>query len=224
MLKELIQMKILVVDDDSTSQKLLKLILEKVGYSKIRLSSSGEEALDLIEEEPPDLILLDIIMPGIEGYEVCKRVRTKESTGDIPILMVTGGATEADEAIAKSFKAGATDFITKPIRSIELLSRVKASLTIKQKHDHLTDELKRRLQAEKEKEKLITDLKHALAQVKRLSGLVPICSFCKQIRDDKGYWNQIETYIQDHSEAEFSHSICQECAKEHYPDLDIYKD
>ncbi len=224
MLKELIQMKILVVDDDSTSQKLLKLILEKVGYRKIRLSSSGEEALDLIEEEPPDLILLDIIMPGIEGYEVCKRVRTKESTGDIPILMVTRGATKADESIAKSFKAGATDFITKPIRSIELLSRVKASLTIKQKHDHLTDELKRRLQAEKEKEKLITDLKHALAQVKRLSGLVPICSYCKQIRDDKGYWNQIETYIQDHSEAEFSHSICQECAKKHYPDLDIYKE
>ncbi len=222
MLKELIQMKILVVDDDFTSQKLLKMILEKGGYSKIRLSSSGEEALDLIEEEPPDLILLDIIMPGIEGYEVCKRVRTKESTADIPILMVTGGATEADETIAKSFKAGATDFITKPIRSIELLSRVKASLTIKQKHDHLTDELKRRLQAEKEKEKLITDLKHALAQVKRLSGLFPICSYCKQIRDDKGYWNQIEAYIQDHSEAEFSHSICQECAKKHYPDLDIY--
>jgi CheY-like chemotaxis protein len=121
-MQELIQMKILIVDDDSTSQKLLKGILEKDGYSKIQLSSSGEEALDLIGKEPPDLILLDIVMPGIEGYEVCKRVRANESTANIPILMVTGGAVEADESIAKSFKAGATDFITKPIRTIELLN------------------------------------------------------------------------------------------------------
>lgn len=223
-MQELIQMKILIVDDDSTSQNLLKGILEKDGYSKIQLSSSGEDALDLIGKEPPDLILLDIFMPGIAGYEVCKRVRTNESTANIPILMVTGGAVEADEATTKSFKAGATDFITKPIRAIELLSRVKASLIIKQNHDQLIDELKRRLQAEKEREKLIIDLRQTIQQVKKLSGLLPICSYCKQIRDDKGYWNQIEEYLRDHSEADFSHSICPGCAKKHHPDLDIYDD
>ena len=73
--------------------------------------------------------------------------------------------------------------------------------------------------AEQEKERLISDLKNALAEVKQLSGMLPICSVCKKIRDDKGYWNQIEVYIRDHSEAEFSHSICQECAKKLYPDL-----
>ncbi|MBF0259415.1 MAG: GAF domain-containing protein, partial [Desulfamplus sp.] len=82
--------------------------------------------------------------------------------------------------------------------------------------------LDKRNMAEKANAKLIEELKEALANVKQLSGLLPICSFCKKIRDDKGYWNQIECYIRDHSDAEFSHSICRECAKEHYPDYDIY--
>jgi PAS domain S-box-containing protein len=78
--------------------------------------------------------------------------------------------------------------------------------------------------AEQEREKLIFDLEKAAEEVKQLSGLLPICSFCKKIRDDKGYWNQIESYIHEHSDAEFSHGICQECAKEHYPDMDLYSE
>jgi len=68
----------------------------------------------------------------------------------------------------------------------------------------------------------ITSLKEALENIKQLRGLLPICSYCKKIRDDKGYWNQIEQYIHDHSDARFSHSICRECAKQHYPDFDVY--
>ena len=73
-------------------------------------------------------------------------------------------------------------------------------------------------QANKEKSKLIIELQDALEEVKTLSGLIPICSFCKKIRDDNGYWNQIESYIKEHSEAEFSHGICPECAKKQYPE------
>jgi hypothetical protein len=83
-------------------------------------------------------------------------------------------------------------------------------------------EMNIRKKAEGEREVLVRELQKALSEVKQLSGLLPICSHCKKIRDDKGYWNQIEAYIQDHSDAEFSHSICQECAKKHYPDMDIY--
>ena len=79
-----------------------------------------------------------------------------------------------------------------------------------------------RKDAEQEREKLIGDLKEALSQVKKLSGMFPICSYCKKIRDDKGYWNQIEAYISEHSDAEFSHSICKECAEKHYPDMKLY--
>jgi len=88
----------------------------------------------------------------------------------------------------------------------------------------LNREITVRKLAEQEKERLIRELKKALEDIKQLSGLLPICSNCKKIRDDKGYWNQIEGYIRDHSEAEFSHGICPECAKELYPDLDIYDD
>jgi hypothetical protein len=77
---------------------------------------------------------------------------------------------------------------------------------------------------EREREKLINDLNNALENIKQLTGLLPICQHCKKIRDDSGYWNQIEVYIQDHSEAEFSHSICQECAAKYYPDMDLYGD
>jgi len=76
-----------------------------------------------------------------------------------------------------------------------------------------------RKQIEEEREKLIRELQEALAKVKKLSGLLPICASCKKIRDDKGYWNQIESYVRDHSEAEFSHGICPECMKKLYPDL-----
>ena len=89
---------------------------------------------------------------------------------------------------------------------------------------NLRIEIDARLQIEKNREEIIEKLQTALSEIKTLSGLLPICSFCKKIRDDKGYWKQIEVYIQDHSDAAFSHSICRDCAKEHYPDLDIYED
>jgi len=85
------------------------------------------------------------------------------------------------------------------------------------KHQIINDAQKK-VRLEKE------NLEKALAEVKKLSGLLPICSYCKKIRDDKGYWNQIEHYIHEHSEAQFSHGICQDCAKKHFPDFDIYED
>ena len=92
----------------------------------------------------------------------------------------------------------------------------------------LAIENSRRLQVIKEAGKKLREekekLEEALLEVKRLSGLLPICSHCKKIRDDKGYWNQIESYIHEHSEAKFSHSICQECAEKYYPDMDLYGD
>lgn len=83
-------------------------------------------------------------------------------------------------------------------------------------------DITQRKQAERQREKLISELQNALSEIKTLKGILPICSYCKKIRDDKGYWNQIESYIHEHSEAEFSHSICQECAKKYYPDMDLY--
>jgi len=221
---QLLKMKILVVDDDQITQKLIKGILEKQNYSNIIISNSGEQALNIIKKDPPDLILLDIFMPGIEGYEVCKRIRANNKTAHIPIIIITGGAVQADEAILNSFKAGASDFITKPIRAIEFLARIKSSLISKKNHDLLMSELDKSRKTEKEKESLIKKLEQALSDIKVLKGIVPICSHCKKIRDDKGYWNKLESYIQENSEAEFSHGICPECSDKLYSNEDWYID
>jgi methyl-accepting chemotaxis protein len=109
-------------------------------------------------------------------------------------------------------------------RAEQMVWQEKLEKKVKEQTEHLTTEIEERKRAEAEKENLIAELQEALSKVKTLSGLLPICSSCKNIRDDSGYWKQIESYIGDHSEAEFSHSICPECAKKLYPDLEIYKE
>jgi PleD family two-component response regulator len=213
------EMTILAIDDDPVSLRFIEKLLNQGGYGNIRTCTNAEEGCRMVEKEPPDLILLDIVMPDMDGYQFSMRVRENASTRDLPILVVTGGAAEANEAIEKSFEAGATDFITKPINTTEFFARVRSALAIKQAHDRLKEELSRRQQAEEEKETLIAELKDAFAKVKKLTGLLPICASCKKIRDDQGYWNQIENYIREHSEAEFSHSLCPECVESIYPGM-----
>ncbi len=222
MFEDLLEMNILIVDDDTLSQKLLKKLLEKQGYKNVMVADSGENALALIHKELPDLVLLDIYMSGIDGYEVCRRLQSDELTSNISVIIVTGGAAQADEAIERSFKAGATDFITKPVRSIEFQVRIKSSLMIKRSHDLLMEELKKSETAEKEKVKLVEKLELALSELKTLKGILPICSHCKNIRDDKGSWKELEDFIQDHSEAEFSHGICPDCIKKYYSNEEWY--
>jgi len=95
---------------------------------------------------------------------------------------------------------------------------------IRKAHEKTKLEMEERKRAQIEKDNLIVELQEALKKVRTLGGLIPICASCKKIRDDQGYWSQIESYIRTHSEAEFSHSICPECAKQLYPDLDIYEE
>ncbi len=212
-------MRILVIDDDPISLRFIEKLLQQKGYQNIKTYSDAITARESVEKEPPDLILLDLIMPEMDGYQFSKSIRENESTRDIPILVVTGGGTEADEAIEKSFNAGATDYINKPINPTEFHARLRSALSIKKAHDRLKEALAHRKAAEKEREKLIGKLQQALAKVKKLSGLLPICASCKKIRDDRGYWNQIESYIREHSEADFTHSLCPECVEKMYPHL-----
>jgi len=191
---------VLIVDDERYDIKVLTEFLHD-DY-KIMAAKNGEQALKIVQgANPPDLILLDIMMPDIDGYEVCTRLKADKQTRDIPVIFVTAVSEVMDAA--RAFELGAVDYVTKPFNPLTIKARVKT-------HVQLYNTMQ--------------ELKHTLLKVKTLSGLLPICAHCKKIRDDKGYWNQIESYIRDHSEAEFSHSICQDCAKKHYPDIDIYDD
>jgi PleD family two-component response regulator len=192
---------VLIVDDHPATRKLLEDILGHQYH--VLIASNGREALDLVRDNPQiDLILLDIIMPGMNGYEVCQQLKGDELTSDIPVVFLT--VMEEDNDEARGFSVGVTDYITKPISRLRLLARVKNQLALRHKQSEL--KLKNR------------ELQEALEQVKTLHGILPICSFCKKIRNDHGAWQRLEEYIQCHSEAKFSHGVCPKCAHEKYPD------
>ncbi len=195
---------ILVVDDNPDNLRLLTGLLSDYHY-KVRSASSGQRALATIRKETPDLILLDIMMPGMNGFEVCKELKENEQTADIPVIFISA----LDEISNKTdaFSVGGVDYITKPFNSQEVLARIKTHLTM------------RKLVINLQEKNL--HLQQALDEIKTLRGIIPICSNCKNIRDDKGYWYQIEVYIKDHSDADFTHGMCQDCAKKLYPDLDL---
>lgn len=185
--------KLLIVDDVPENltvlYKLLRDEYEVIG------ANSGQEAIKLVPIHNPDLILLDIMMPEMNGYEVCRIIKEQDAFKQTPIIFVSALIEEADEA--KGFDLGAVDYITKPFKPSILKHRISTHLELKFQKDEL---------AQKNRE-----LESALANVKELSGLLPICMYCKKIRDDSGYWNQLEAYISQHSEAQFSHGICTEC-------------
>lgn len=193
---------ILVVDDNADNLRLLAGILNEHHY-KIRLAPSGERALATIRKEAPDLILLDIMMPDMDGFEVCRQVKADQETTGIPVIFISA----LDETIdkVKAFSTGCVDYITKPFKSQEVLARVRTHLTL------------RRLQRSLEKKN--EQLRQALDEIRILRGILPICSSCKKIRNEDGYWEQIEIYIRDRSEVDFSHGICEECARKLYPDF-----
>ena len=135
--------KILVVDDTAVNVKLLADLLTAKGYA-VSTAVNGVEALDKIERERPDLVLLDVMMPGMTGYEVCQKLREAEATAMLPVVMVT--ALDPTQERVKGIEAGADDFLSKPINQPELLARVRSLLRVKRLHDQLTD-LNRTLEA-----------------------------------------------------------------------------
>lgn len=217
-------MKILVVDDSVPFLIALEVILQEAGYTDIVMKESAPEAIEFLRSPAcrapgshVDIILMDVIMPGMDGLEAVRRLKSDNELQDIPIVMVS--VEDEDMKIKQAFDAGAIDYIGKPIKKLELLARVRSILRLKEETDH-------RKAHERELEKTVDQLRKAISDLKTLSGLLPICSYCKKIRDDKGYWQQVDSYITDHSAAGFSHSICPECLKEHYPDYadDVLKE
>lgn len=209
------EQSILIVDDNPTNLDVLLNYLESSGF-KVLVAENGESALKRVGYAKPDIILLDVMMPGIDGFETCRRLKADEETKNIPIIFMTALTDTIDKV--KGFEAGAVDYITKPLHHAELMARLTAHLSIRSLQVELQEKNEHLQQAMSAREKLIEELQQALDNIKVLKGLLPICSSCKKIRDDQGYWNQIESYIQNHSDALFTHSICPDCAKELYGD------
>ena len=199
---------ILIVDDTPANLRLLSQMLTGQGY-RVRAVTSGARAIESVKASPPDLILLDVMMPEMDGYQVCERLKADAETARIPIIFVS--ALDTAESKVRAFAYGGVDYVPKPFQPEEVLARVKTHLALR----NLQSQLER---ANRELEHRVHELQRALDQVKTLSGLLPICANCKKVRDDQGYWHQVEVYIRDRSEAKFSHGLCPDCIRELYPD------
>ncbi|OLC42423.1 MAG: hypothetical protein AUH74_04210 [Nitrospirae bacterium 13_1_40CM_4_62_6] len=211
-------MSILLVDDSAENLLLLQSILQTGGYKDLLTAESAEQAFKHLGMDSSggdgtsvDLILMDIQMPDINGIETCRRIKEVERYRDIPIIMVTAMAQR--EKLQLAFAAGAMDYINKPVNKIELRTRVGSALKLKQEMDS-------RKAREQELKKRTQELEQALREVKVLRGFIPICASCKKIRNDRGYWQLVEAYIREHSEAEFSHGICPDCIKKFFPGVE----
>jgi len=190
---------VLIIDDQPENIHVLANILQE--HYDVQAATNGIKALEIASgNNPPDVILLDIVMPETDGYEVCHRLKADERTRDIPVIFVTVKDSADDEEYG--FNLGAVDYISKPFQPIVVKVRVKSQMEHRLVKNKLVDKIK--------------ELNHALEQIKTLRGIVPICSKCKKIRDDTGYWHQVESYIEQYSEAKFSHGICVECSDELY--------
>jgi len=185
---------VMIVDDATENLRILMELL-KDDYRVIPMKSA-KAALEKLAQDPlPDLALLDIVMPEMDGYELCSRLKGDPRTEQIPVIFITAVSEAMDDA--KAFELGAVDYVPKPFNPLTVKARVNTHIQL-----HRT----------------LKELQNALKDIRTLSGLIPICASCKKIRDDKGYWNQVEQYIEERSDAQFSHGICPNCRDEIYPE------
>jgi CheY-like chemotaxis protein len=171
-----------------------------MGYAIAGWATSGEEALALARGENPDIVLMDIMLKGeMNGIEAARIVRAELH---VPAIFLTANSNNAIIEEAKVSEPFA--YLLKPFEERQLRTNIEMALY--------------KNKMEREREQLIRELQDALAKVKILSGLLPICGWCKNVRDDDGYWTQVESFVQRHSSAKFSHSICPDCAATHFGD------
>ena len=187
-------MKILIAEDDPVSRCFLEVTLVKWGYDVI-VACDGNQAWQALQSDPPSIAILDWMMPGIDGAEVCRRIRAAQSPTPVYIIMLTAKTEKKD--LVEGLDSGADDYITKPFDRQELRARIGVGMRIAQLQKNLADR--------------VVELEAVLSRVRQLQGLLPICSYCKRVRDDQNYWQQVDSYVSKHTEVEFSHSICPAC-------------
>ncbi len=191
--------RVLIAEDDTVTRRLLEAFLNRWGFEVV-VAPDGFAALDILQrEDAPQLVILDWMMPGVSGVEICGRLRARPAPTSPYLILLT--ARGGPDDIVEGLSGGADDYICKPFNEAELKARVRNGVRLLELQLKLRDR--------------VAELEQALNCVKQLQGLLPICSYCKKIRRDGDYWQQVEAYITEHSEATFSHGICPHCYELH---------
>jgi sigma-B regulation protein RsbU (phosphoserine phosphatase) len=184
-------MRILIADDDRVSTMMLARTLEKWGFEVVVVHDGAAAWEHVSGKTPPELIIADWMMPGLDGLELCRRIRGVTPPSTVYVILLTARTSRQD--LVAGLEAGADDYLTKPFDPDELRARIHVG--------------QRTL--------------GLIANIKRLTGLLPICSYCKRIRSDHNYWEQVESYITEHTGALFSHGICPPCMVKVMAELDL---
>ncbi len=190
-------MRVLIADDDDSIRGMLKSMLTEWGYEVVT-AEDGNKAWEVMQsQDPPRLAICDWNMPGLTGIEVIRNVRATPRHHPPYILLLTAKDKQAD--VLEGLEAGASDYVTKPFDYDELRARINVGAQIIGLQAELGDR--------------VSELEKAMQHVRRLQGMLPICSYCKKIRDDQNYWHGVEEYISACSEALFTHGVCPDCYK-----------
>jgi DNA-binding response OmpR family regulator len=190
-------MRALIADDDRTTTAILSSTLKRWKIDVV-VANDGAAAWDALTEGAlPSLAIIDWMMPRIDGLELCRRIRRDGARAHLYVILLTGRDNRTD--VVAGLDAGADDYIVKPFDPDELRARVNVGLRVLGLQERLADR--------------VAELEQALSRVKRLHGLLPICSYCKRIRGDDRYWKQVDAYIAEHTDAQFTHGICPPCSE-----------
>jgi sigma-B regulation protein RsbU (phosphoserine phosphatase) len=169
----------------------------------VSLAHDGESAWSLTQSQAPQLAILDWMMPALDGPALCRRIRQDATTAHMYLILLTSRDSRTD--VVAGLDAGADDYLVKPFDPEELRARLQVGVRVLTLQERLADR--------------IAKLETAVSTVKRLQGLIPICSYCKRIRSDSNDWEQLESYISEHTDAQFSHGICPSCLAVAYAEL-----
>lgn len=195
---------VLVADDSKLERTMLEHILSREGFPLV-MAADGHQAVEVLKDPAaPRMVLLDWVMPGPNGPEIVQWLREQPHGGSAYVVLLT--AKDSADDIVRGLDAGADDFMSKPFRADELLARLRAGARVLWLQQQLAGEVAR--------------LAAALAEVHRLRGLIPICMHCHRIRTEGEHWQKLEAYIEEHTDASFSHSLCNECLQAYYPEAE----
>ena len=194
--------RVLIVDDEPMNLRVISLSLSE--EYDVLTALNGHEAISMLKQQEIDLILLDVMMPDISGFDVCRIIKADPRYAEIPVVFLT--AMDTPQGERQGLDLGAMDYLSKPVELELLKLRVRNLTALKLRGDEVRQQ--RDLLALRKEE-----LEAALARVRQLEGIIPICMYCKKIKDDQESWQELERYITQHSEAMFSHSACPECYK-----------
>lgn len=188
-------MQLLIADDDPILRRMLGAAVRNWGFELVEAADGREALAALARPDAPKLAVLDWVMPGFDGPDVCRQVRSRPTPEPPYLILLT--ANDAKRDVIAGLQAGANDYVTKPFDVDELRARLGVARNVV--------ELQAALAAR------VRELEEALSQVKQLQSLLPICAYCKKIRDDANYWQQVDSYLVNHAGIRVTHGICPDC-------------